>query len=153
MTARRTTGVAQRARYGPWGRWRRRKAHTYDDGVFVPLTFVVLAATVVLALLAAVATGRGRPIDNAMFYLMIVIEVLLVLQLIVGIATSGSAAASMNTGVFIAYLVGLLIVLPVAGFWAIAERQSRWGTSVLLLAAVGLAIMVGRVLQLWNGHP
>lgn len=121
--------------------------------MFVPLTYVVLAATVVLALLAAVATVRGRQIDNPIFYLMIATEVLLVLQLVVGIATSGSAAASMNTGVFIAYLVGLLIVLPVAGSWAIAERESRWGTSVLLLAAVGLAIMVGRVLQLWNGHP
>ena len=51
------------------------------------------------------------------------------------------------------YLVGLLIILPVAGFWAIAERESRWGTAVLLLAAVGLGIMVGRILQLWNGHP
>ena len=125
----------------------------YDDGVFVPLTVVVLGATTVLALLAAVATVRGRPIDNPIFYLMIAVEVLLVLQLVVGIATSGSADPRMNTGIFIAYLVGLLIVLPVAGFWAIAERESRWGTAVLLLAAVGLAIMVGRILQLWNGHP
>lgn len=121
--------------------------------MFVPLTFVVLGATIVLALLAAIATVRGRQIDNPMFYLMIATQVLLVLLLIVGIATSGSAAAGMNTGIFIAYLVGLLVVLPLAGFWAIAERESRWGTGVLLLAAVGLAIMVGRILQLWNGHP
>ena len=113
----------------------------YDDGVFVPLTVVVLGATTLLALLAAVATVRGRPIDNPIFYLMIAVEVLLVLQLVVGIATSGSADPRMNTGIFIAYLVGLLIVLPVAGFWAIAERESRWGTAVLLLLALRVPVI------------
>lgn len=120
--------------------------------MFLPLTVVVLVATCVLALLAAVATVRGTPIDNPMFYLAIGVEVLIVLQLIVGCLTTGSADPAMNTGIFIAYLVGLVPVLPVAGFWAIAERESRWGTAVLLLAAVGLAIMIGRLVQLWNGH-
>ena len=120
--------------------------------MFLPLTVALLVTTCVLALLALVATVRGRPIDNPMFYLTIAIEVLLVIQLIVGIATSSSADPHMNVGVFIAYLVGLIFVLPVAGFWAIAERESRWGTAVLLVGAVGLAVMIGRLVQLWNGH-
>ena len=82
--------------------------------MFLPLTVALLVTTCVLALLALVATVRGRPIDNPMFYLTIAIEVLLVIQLIVGIATSGSADPHMNVGVFIAYLVGLIFVLPVA---------------------------------------
>ena len=64
--------------------------------MFLPLTVALLVTTCVLALLALVATVRGRPIDNPMFYLTIAIEVLLVIQLIVGIATSGSADPHMN---------------------------------------------------------
>lgn len=120
--------------------------------MFLPLTAALLLTTCVLALLALVATLRGRPIDNPMFYLTIAVEVLLVVQLVVGCLTTGSADPRMNVGIFIAYLVGLILVPPVAGFWAIAERQSRWGTAVLLVAAVGLAIMIGRLVQLWNGH-
>lgn len=119
----------------------------------MPLTVALIATTCVLAALAAVATVRGRPIDNPMFYLAIAIEVLLVLQLFVGIATSGSADPSMNAGIFVAYLFGLILVLPAAGLWAIAERESRWGTAVLLVGAVCLAVMLGRLVQLWNGHP
>ena len=50
--------------------------------MFLPLTVALLVTTCVLALLALVATVRGRPIDNPMFYLTIAIEVLLVLSLI-----------------------------------------------------------------------
>ena len=121
--------------------------------MIAPLTVLLLAVTVGLALYAAYATVRGRPIDNPMFYLTIAVEVLLVIQLVVALFTIGSADPAMSRPVFFAYLIGLLVVPPVALFWSIAERESRWGTSVLLVAAVGLAIMVGRMVQLWNGHP
>ena len=122
-------------------------------GVFLPLTIALLATTIALALYTAVATVRAKPIDNPTFYLTVAVEVLLVIQLIVGLVTLSAADPSMSKGIFIAYLIGLLIVPPLALFWSIAERESRWGTSVLLVAAVGLAIMIGRLVQLWNGHP
>ena len=120
--------------------------------MFLPLTISLLVVTVSLALYAGYATIAGRAIDNPMFYLTIAVEVLLVIQLIAGVLAIGSADPHMSRGIFIAYLVGLILVPPVALFWSIAERQSRWGTAVLLVAAVGLAIMVGRLVQLWNGH-
>lgn len=121
--------------------------------MFLPLTVALLVATIGLAALSGIATLRGRPIDNPMFYLTIATEVLLLIQLAVGIATLGSADPKMNSGIFIAYLIGLICVPPIAGFWAIAERESRWGTAVLLVAGIGLAIMIGRLVQLWNGNP
>lgn len=121
--------------------------------MFTPLTVALIGATCLLAVLAGIATVRGRPIDNAMFYTAIAVEAVLVIQLIVGILTISSADPHMSKAIFIAYLLGLVLVAPVAGFWSIAERNSRWGTGVLLVAAVGLAIMIGRLVQLWNGHP
>lgn len=120
--------------------------------VFLALTVAVLAVTVVVALLSAWATYRGKPIDNPIFYGLVALEVLLVIMLVVGVATMGSANTHMNKGIFVAYLVGLVVVPPFAGFWAIAERTSRWGTAVLLVATTGLGVMVGRLIQLWNGH-
>lgn len=123
----------------------------YDDAVLVPLTvglFVVLGA---LAAYVAYLTVRGRPMDDPTLYLAAVAELALLVQLVVGIVRSGDGAAGMSRPVFIAYLVGLVFVLPIAGAWAIAERQSRWGTGVLLVAVLGLLVMVVRLVQLWNG--
>ena len=119
--------------------------------VLLPLTVLLVALLAVSAGYAAYLTGRGRPVDNPMFYLACAAELAVVAQLVVGIARIGDANAHMSKGLFIAYLAGLVCVLPVAGLWGIAERESRWGTGVLLVATLGLLVMVGRLLQLWNG--
>lgn len=124
----------------------------YDVRVLLPLTTVLIALLAVLAIYAAYLTVRGRPVDNPMFYLACAAEVAVIAQLVVGIVRLGDADSHMSKGLFIAYLAGLVCVLPVAGFWGIAERESRWGTGVLLVATLGLLVMVARLLQLWNGQ-
>jgi len=123
----------------------------YDVRVLLPLTVLLIALLAVLAIYAAYLTARGRPVDNPMFYLACAAELAVVAQLVVGVVRIGDANAHMSKGLFIAYLAGLVCVLPIAGFWGIAERESRWGTGVLLVATLGLLVMVGRLLQLWNG--
>ena len=50
---------------------------------------------------------------------------------------------------FLAYLVGVLLV-PVAGvLWARTE-PTRWAGTVLAVAAVVVAVMAWRLLQLWE---
>ena len=120
--------------------------------MLAPLTYALVAVLVVLAAMTALATVRGRPIDNPTFYVGCLAEVLIVVQLVVGIVRSGDGDPAMSAALFIAYLAGLVAVLPIAGFWAIAERESRWGTGVLLVAALGLLVMLGRLVQIWNGQ-
>jgi len=115
------------------------------------LTTLLIALLAVLAIYAAYLTVRGRPVDNPVFYLACVTELAVIAQLVVGLVRLGDADSHMSKGLFIAYLAGLVCVLPVAGFWGIAERESRWGTGVLLVATLGLLVMVARLLQLWNG--
>lgn len=124
----------------------------YDVRVLLPLTVVLIALLALLAIDAAYLTARGKPVDNPTFFLACAAELAVIAQLVVGIARLGDADAHMSKGLFIAYLAGLVCVLPVAGFWGIAERESRWGTGVLLVATVGLLVMVARLLQLWNGQ-
>lgn len=120
--------------------------------MFAPLTVLLLVVLAASALYGAWLTARGRAIDNPLFYLLVASEVVLLVQLVVGIVRVDDANSHMSHGIFIAYLAGMVLVLPVAGFWAVAERRSRWGTGVLLVALAGLLVMVVRLLQLWAGH-
>lgn len=132
--------------------WKLSRPCPYDVRVLLPLTTVLIALLAVLAIYAAILTLRGRPVDNPMFYLACAAEVAVIAQLVVGIVRLGDGDSHMSKGLFIAYLAGLVCVLPVAGFWGVAERESRWGTGVLLVATLGLLVMVARLLQLWNGQ-
>lgn len=123
----------------------------YDVRVLLPITIMLIALLAVLAIDAAYLTVRGKPVDNPMFFLACAAELAVIAQLVVGIARIGDADPHMSKGLFLAYLAGLVCVLPVAGFWGIAERETRWGTGVLLVATLGLLVMVARLLQLWNG--
>lgn len=120
--------------------------------MLLPLTAAILAVLGLLALLVAIATVRGQQVGNPTFYVVCAAELLLITQLVVGVARSGDGAASMSASLFIAYLAGQIVVLPIAFFWAVSERESRWGTGVLLVAALGLLVMVGRLVRIWNGQ-
>lgn len=119
--------------------------------VFAPLTYVTGAVLVVLAVLALVALLRSKPIDNPMFWTGLVAEALTVVMLVVGVVLSGHGAQGMSTPLFVAYLAGMVVALPVAGFWAVAERESRSSSGVVLVAALGLFVMLFRLVQIWNG--
>lgn len=79
-----------------------------------------------------------------------VVEVLLLVQLVVAVVMLAVQGAPDELGVFIAYLVVSLVVLPLGLFWALAEK-SRWGTGVLLVAALSVPVIVVRLQQLWEG--
>lgn len=125
---------------------------SYDGSVFLPLSYLLGAALLALAGYGAFLTARGRAIDNALFYLLCAVEVLMILALVLGLVTWNEADAQMNKGVFAAYLIGMVIATPIAGFWAFADRETRWGTGVLVVAATGLLVMTVRLVQLWGGY-
>jgi hypothetical protein len=113
---------------------------------------LVGAITVVALLLAAVGaatTVAGRRIGLVHVAGAGLLELLLLLQ-------SGIAAAAMAGGTgpadvptFLSYLIGVVLV-PVAGvLWARTER-TRWAGTVIAVAALVVAVMVWRLLQLWE---
>lgn len=116
------------------------------------LTAALIVSLLAVAVLSGLATARGRQVDNPTFYATAAAEVLLVVQLVVGIATRADAPHGLSTGLFVAYLAGMVAVPPAAFFWALADRESRWGTGVLTIAALGLMVMVGRLVQIWDGQ-
>jgi hypothetical protein len=115
-------------------------------------TFLVAAITVValvLAVLGAASTVAGRRIGLIHLAGAGLLEALLLLQAGIAVAALASGSRPADPPTFVSYLVGVVLV-PVAGvLWARTER-SRWAGTVIALAALVVAVMVWRLLQLWE---
>jgi hypothetical protein len=80
-------------------------------------------------------------------------ELLLIAQLAVTtyLVIRGASAAT-DTVEFYAYIITALLIPPAAVFWALIERNSRWSTVVMAVAALSIAVMLVRMHQIWTGH-
>jgi membrane-bound ClpP family serine protease len=113
-------------------------------------TWVQVAVAVVAGVLCLVLGFAGRIPSDLTIGALALVELLLVVQLVVAIAAP--AFGNEPTGSvleFYTYLVGALLLPPAAVFWALLER-SRWSTVVLGVAALAVAVMVYRMLQIWT---
>lgn len=113
-------------------------------------TWVQVAAAVAAGLLCLVLGLAGRIPNDLALGALALVELLLLAQLVVAIAAP--AFGNHATGSlleFYTYLVGALLLPPAAAFWALLERN-RWSTVVLGVAALAVAVMVYRMLQIWT---
>jgi hypothetical protein len=115
-------------------------------------TALVVVTTVVALALAALglaATVARRRIGLVHVAGVLLLEALLVVQaVLVAVAMSGGHQP-VETATFLSYLVGVLLV-PVAGLlWARAE-PTRWAGTVIAVAGGTVAVMVWRLLKLWE---
>jgi hypothetical protein len=117
--------------------------------VSTALVVVTTVVAVVLALLGLAATLARRRIGLVHVGGAVLLEALLVVQaVIVGIALIGGERPE-DPATFISYLVGVLLV-PVAGLlWARTE-PTRWAGTVIAVAGATVAVMVWRLLKLWE---
>jgi hypothetical protein len=108
-----------------------------------------------MSLLAALVLGiegaRGK--DPLWWHLGVVaaLELLLVVQAVVAVVLlleGGQIVGS--AGVFIAYLIGTLLALPLTLLWGLGE-PSRWTLVALAVACVVVAVLVLRLDQIWAG--
>jgi hypothetical protein len=113
------------------------------------LVVVTTVVAVVLALLGVAATVARRRIGLVHVGGALLLEALLVLQtVLVSIDLLGGERPA-DPPTFISYLVAVLLV-PVAGLlWARTER-TRWAGTIIAVAGATVAVMVWRLLQLWE---
>ena len=113
-------------------------------------TIAQVAIAVAAGLLCVVLGLAGkRPADLTLGALALV-ELLLIIQLIVALLapTFGNNPTG-SVLEFYVYLVSAVLIPPLAGFWALVERN-RWSTVVLGVAALAIAVMVYRMGQIWT---
>ncbi|RZQ61713.1 hypothetical protein [Amycolatopsis suaedae] len=111
----------------------------------------LIIATLLGALWALVLVIRNRRPDTFLLIALGVIELAFVVQLVIGVVKLVGTDRPVSGASFVGYLIGCLIILPIAVAWSLAER-SRWGTAVLIVACLALPVMIVRMQQIWDGH-
>lgn len=114
-----------------------------------PLVVAATVVAVVLAALGGLSTALRRRIGTAHLAGTALLELLLLVQLGVAVAALAGGDRPEDLPTFLAYLVSV-VLLPVAGvLWARSE-PTRWAGTVLGVAALAVAVMLWRLLDLWE---
>jgi hypothetical protein len=114
------------------------------------LQIVLTALAAVIALWLVVLIVRGREPDDWVYGALALLELGLLAQLVIGLVQLGGEHAGVNVAAYVGYLVGSLVILPVAFAWSVGER-SRAGTGVLLVGVVVIPVLFLRLHQLGSG--
>ena len=113
------------------------------------LVWSATAVAVVVALAGLASTLARRRIGLLHLAGAAVLEVVLLVQAVVaGVALAGGERPP-ETATFLGYLGGVVLV-PVAGVLWSRSEPSRWAGTVVGIAALVVAVMVWRLLQLWE---
>ena len=115
------------------------------------LTVAVLLAVAVLAGFALWYLVRDRLIDDWMLLVAAAVELGLLVQAVVGAVRSGAVDDAAERATFLAYALTLPIIPPVTAYVAIKEK-TRWAMGVILAGAFTIAVMTGRLDQIWSAH-
>lgn len=113
------------------------------------LAYTVVALTGISMLWGLVTAVADKPPGKAQLLYAAGVELVVVAQsLIAGIRlVAGFRPAEPATTV--GYLIGIVVLIPVAWFWANSER-TRFSGVVLAVAAAGVLAMTLRLLVLWT---
>jgi len=118
--------------------------------VWTPLIIAVVVGCAALVGWAGWRAVADRPVILRQLVAAGVLEALLVVEVVVAAVSSATGAGPADVATFWGYLVTTLVVLPVAAVWAFAER-TRWSSVVLLVAALTVAFLQYRLVQVWAG--
>ncbi|MFD4636232.1 hypothetical protein ACFWN2_02890 [Lentzea sp. NPDC058436] len=80
-----------------------------------------------------------------------VLELGLLVQAVVGIVSMLGLDRDIQRWSFVGYLLGPVVIVPVAVLWSAAER-TRWSAGVLVVACLSVPVMIVRLGQIWAGH-
>jgi hypothetical protein len=111
---------------------------------------VIIVVALLTAAYALVATLRNRAMDLGHLIALGVLEALLIAQVVVGFVKLAGGEGPDGAATFAGYLLGSLLVPAAGAGWGLLER-TRWGSGVIVIAGVAVAVMVVRMNQLWSG--
>ena len=111
--------------------------------------YVVIGFSLALAAWSLVLVIRNQGIDDILLFGSGFLELLLVIQLVVGLILLAGLDRSIESATFIGYLIGCIVLPPLAVIWSLSER-TRWGSAVLLATYLVMAVLIVRLLQIWS---
>lgn len=114
-----------------------------------------LATTIIVAGLAVAGFGAltallNRPPGLLHLVGLAATEVLLLVQAVVAMGRMFTGDRPEGMATFVGYLLTAVLVVPLAALLGSAER-SRWGSMIIAVAGVVVAMMTLRLQQVWGG--
>jgi hypothetical protein len=115
------------------------------------LAVSLIAGALALAGLGLVITALNRRVGVVLLAAAAVGEAGLLAQVVWAVVKlAGGQRPAGGLPVFIGYLAGSLVILPVAAAWGLGER-SRWGPAVVAAGFLVIAVLMVRMQQVWHG--
>jgi len=115
-----------------------------------PVAYGTAIAALLISAFAAWHTVARRPFSNPLFYVIGLLEIALIGILIAGVVALNTTSREVDGVLFVSYLVTVVVIPPAAVLWGIAEK-SRWGTGVVVVAMLTIAVLSVRLLDIWKG--
>ncbi len=115
----------------------------------IPLQLALTAFCVLCAVWLAVLLVQDRTPGRVLLNVLVVLEAALVVHLVLGLVrVLGDAPDGVSAWEYVAYLVGVTLLVPAGVVWSSGER-SRGGTGVLLVAVLVVPVMFVRLADIW----
>ncbi|HEY9290106.1 MAG TPA: hypothetical protein VIP98_02390 [Microlunatus sp.] len=115
--------------------------------MIVGLSLVVIGIAVVAAIWGVVSMARGKPAGNLQFYWSFLTELAVIAQSVVAFVSMARGDWPAETATSIGYLIGILVLMPAAIWWAVSDR-SRYSGLVMTIAGAAIAVMTLRLLDI-----
>jgi hypothetical protein len=112
------------------------------------LAYAVIALASVALLWGLVTAVVNKPPGKAQLLFAAGVEIVTIVQSIIAAAKLVAGFRPVELATTIGYLIGIVILIPIAWLWANVER-SRFSGLVLAVAALGVLAMPLRLLVLW----
>jgi hypothetical protein len=113
------------------------------------LAYAVIALAAVAVIWGLITAVINRPPGKAQLLYAAGLEIVTVVQSIIAATRLAAGFRPVELATTIGYLIGIVILIPIAWFWANAER-TRFSGIVLAVAALAVLAMTLRLLVLWT---
>jgi hypothetical protein len=112
------------------------------------LQIVLAGIAAVVALWLVLLIVRAVQPNDYVYAALGLLEIGMIAQLVIGLVQVAGDHGDVNVAAYVGYLVGSIVLLPVAFLWSAGER-TRAGTGVLLVAVLVVPVLFLRLHQLW----
>lgn len=116
--------------------------------VIAVLAYVVMALAGAMVVWGLVTAAVDKPPGRAQLLYAAGVEVVTLVQTVIAFVVLAQGFRPVELATTIGYLIGVVVLIPVAWFWANVER-TRFSGVVLAVAGLAVAVMTLRLLQLW----
>jgi hypothetical protein len=113
------------------------------------LAYAVVAIAAASGIWGLVTAVADKAPGKAQLLYAGLVELVTLVQSVVAFARLAGGFRPVETVTTIGYLIGIVVLVPLAWFWANTER-TRWSGVVLAVAALSVLAMTLRLLSLWT---